>query len=212
MQTANKLNDFSWQLSADPLVLSEIFLPQTSIAIWQRRPNERIASYFQNIFSSLGLGLNGVYSLKHLKQSLDGDLPQADGKNELVEDIYLIADMLTCLFDCEDVGLRLVPLTQAMCPSFHVDNIQVRLVTTYLGAGTQWLPLESLQNTQLKNDFLKTNFNQYYHPQDIQQIDTFDVALLKGKAWHGHESRAAVHRSCKLLKNQQRVLLSLDPM
>ncbi|WP_408011889.1 DUF1826 domain-containing protein [Saccharobesus litoralis] len=79
--------------------------------------------------------------------------------------LLLLSDMLTCLFGCNSVGLRLAPLSSAMCPSFHKDNIPVRLVNTYLGQGTEWLPLESVyplppQNMQVQ--LSKTNFGHYY--------------------------------------------------
>jgi hypothetical protein len=43
-------------------------------------------------------------------------------------------------------------------------------------------------------------------------MNAFDVGLLKGKSWQGHEEFAAVHRSCKVIPGTHRVLLTLDPM
>lgn len=198
-----------------PLVLGDIFEQNVSIARWKRSPDEKISLYFDAIFDSIGAGINGVFALDSLKQTLEHRLPEGLGKSEAIDDIYLLSDMLTCLFDCNEVGLRLVPLKSAMCPSFHVDNIQVRLVTTYLGSGTQWLPLESLCSQRPRDSthlFKKTNFGQYYQTDSIRQLQSFDVALLKGKAWSKHESSAAVHRSCQLAENERRVLLTLDPL
>ncbi len=210
----------SWCCTDDPMVLSNIFAQENSVSIWRRRQNQVIARYFENVFGALGLGLRGVFSLGSLREKLALALPEGEGKQHVVEDIYLLADMLTTLFDCEEVGLRLAPLTTAMCPRFHQDNIPVRLVHTYLGDGTQWLPKEALGENQLSCDSaVKTQSRDdrrqqayRYRQQDIHQMQAFDVGLLKGKAWHGHEKSAALHRSCPIEGESKRVLLSLDPM
>lgn len=51
-----------------------------------------------------------------------------------------MVDMFCCLFELKRAGLRLTVLDRAMCPRFHVDRVPCRLVTTYLGAATEWLP------------------------------------------------------------------------
>lgn len=205
----------SWTSNESPLVLGEIFSASTSVAIWKREINEKISSYFEHTFRAFGLGTRVVLSMDTLKEELDQLLPEYDGKSEAAEDIYLLSDMLTCLFACDAVGLRLVPLTSAMCPSFHVDNIPVRLVNTYVGSGTEWLPVEALHETSASNaahHAHQPHFGACYDERHIQQMDTFDVGLLKGKAWQKQEKLAAVHRSCSLQKNEKRMLLTLDPM
>ncbi|WP_420934493.1 DUF1826 domain-containing protein [Alteromonas sp. A081] len=203
----------SWSSGQSPIVLGDIICDTKSVTIWEREKNDAITRYFEAVFTSLGLGLKGVFEVNTLKQQLNTMLPKQDGKAEVIDDVYLLTDMLTCLFDCKDVGLRLVPLTSAMCPSFHRDNIPVRLVNTYLGAGTQWLPLEQLCPTPFAESqqyVSQTNFGMYYKHNDIQTMNAFEVGMLKGEAWH--ESLGAVHRSCPVAKGEKRVLLTLDPM
>ena len=48
--------------------------------------------------------------------------------------------MFCYLFDLKRAGLRLTSLNNAMCPRFHVDGVPCRLVTTYQGIATEWLP------------------------------------------------------------------------
>uniref|UniRef100_UPI0013C31562 DUF1826 domain-containing protein n=1 Tax=Pseudomonas viridiflava TaxID=33069 RepID=UPI0013C31562 len=44
----------------------------------------------------------------------------------------------------------------------------------------------------------------------IQQINTADVALLKGVRWRGNEGAGLVHRSPALEGNERRLILTLD--
>lgn len=209
----------SWCQDTDPMILGEIFSSQHSVAVWQRDTSfaptqQTISDYYRETFTALGMGVREVFSMSSLQQGLTEVLPQANDaqlRQAAIEDIYLLSDMLTCLFNCDSVGLRLAPLTSAMCPSFHTDNIPVRLVCTYLGPGTEWLPQEAIQTTSLMQKTHSATKGRY-HAQHVQQMSAFDVGLLKGKAWDNQESMAALHRSCQLAENQQRVLLTLDPM
>lgn len=214
MSLAEKQTESSWSANNSPLILSEIFSSHTSVAVWERHFNSKINRYFQRAFQSLGMGIRGVFSMNSLKDEINEKLPNFEGKQDAVNDIYLLSDMLTCLFDCDNVGLRLAPLKSAMCPRFHYDNIPVRLVNTYVGMGTQWLPVEAVQapSHNSKGDVSKINAGVYYDKNHIQQMNTFDVGLLKGKAWPQQEQMAALHRSCQLSKDEKRVLLTLDPM
>lgn len=201
----------SWRVSESPIGLSDIFSEDVSVAVWQRQEIPEVNQYFNQVFSDLGMGIRQVYTLDSLKDGLNVDLPDARGKAEAIEDVHLLSDMLTCLFNCDAVGLRLVPLDKAMCPKLHTDNIPVRLVNTYLGPGTQWLPVESTTDKPRTN-FEKTRSGLYYSTDAIEQMQTFDVGLLKGSAWEGQEHMAALHKSCPVTEHEKRVLLTLDPM
>ena len=205
----------SWEAGASPVSLGEIVSAEKSVAVWQRQVDKTIATYFENTFESLGLGIRSVFSMASLKSNLNELLPEADGKTAAINDIYLLADMLTCLFDCDGVGLRLAPLCEAMCPKLHVDKIAVRMVSTYLGEGTEWLPNEKIVPAAQAGTgkVVKTAVHQgYYNSKDIKQLNAFDVALLKGSAWGDNESMSAIHRSCQVPSNSKRVLLTLDPV
>jgi hypothetical protein len=118
-----------------------------SVAVWTRPEVPLVTQYYVDVFKSLGMGIRGVFSITSLKEEIAKLLPDgrnSAGKQAAIDDMYLLSDMLTTLFDCDSVGVRLVPLSSAMCPSFHVDNIPVRLVNTYLSEGTEWQPKESV--------------------------------------------------------------------
>ena len=131
----------------------------------------------------------------------------------LSEDIAELVDMFCCLFDLGRVGLRLTVLDKAMCPKFHVDKVPCRLVTTYQGSATDWLPHNKVDRSKLghgsegKPDEQSGLFSKM---DDIQHLTAGDVALLKGESWEGNEGAGLVHRSPSLSAGESRLLLTLD--
>jgi len=128
-------------------------------------------------------------------------------------DITEIVDMFCCLFDLKQVGLRLTTLNRAMCPKFHVDRVPCRLVTTYNGAATQWLPHQTVNREKLgaggqgKSD---EESGLYDTQNEIKNLNIGDIALLKGESWIGNEGAGLVHRSPTATNNEKRLLLTLD--
>ena len=118
-----------------------------------------------------------------------------------------------CLFDLGKVGLRLTVLDKAMCPRFHVDKVLCRLVTTYQGSATEWLPHNVVDREKLGHGSEgKPDEQSGLFPKlgDIQQLTVGDVALLKGEGWEGKEGAGLVHRSPSLSAGEGRLLLTLD--
>lgn len=131
--------------------------------------------------------------------------------------------MFCCLFDLGSAGLRLTALDRAMCPRFHVDKIPCRLVTTYQGIATEWLPHHHVDRSKLgagsegKSDEQSGLFQNL---EDIQRLHQGEVALLKGEGWEGNEGAGLVHRSPAMpviadsvkmhAVSERRLLLTLD--
>ena len=196
--------DASFIASQSPTILGSITQEHISVATWQRDAQRSIEQYILSQKQRLKIGLRFVSELDKLKETLSSSLPDGDGQQALIDDIYLLSDMLTCLFDCDSVGLRFVVMDKPMCPKFHYDNIPVRLVCTYLGEGTQWLPRE-LGN---RDTITKLDIEQSM----IAQSSAYDVSLLKGEAWSETPHQGAIHRSSPMAQGQIRALLTLDPL
>ena len=100
-----------------------------------------------------------------------------------------------------------------MCSRFHVDNVPCRLVTTYAGCSTQWLPQHSVDRTKLgkgSNGLPDELSGVYRSAEDIQQLNNGDVALFKGARWEGSKQIGLVHRSPTPKPGETRLLLTLD--
>ncbi|GAM59028.1 hypothetical protein JCM19231_3217 [Vibrio ishigakensis] len=131
----------------------------------------------------------------------------------LVQDIELLVEMFSCLFELKKVGVRLTSLDVAMCPRFHVDHVPCRLVSTYHGVATEWLAHTDVDRTKLGHGSKGLSDAQsglYPNPDCVKQLSTGDVALLKGESWLGNTEGGLVHRSPGVPSGQQRLLLTLD--
>ena len=145
-----------------------------------------------------------------MRADLRQRLPVPERAAALLDDIGTIASALAFLFDTATIGIRLRLLDEAMCPRFHVDNLAVRLVTTYAGPGSEWLPEHAVNRAGLgapradKPEIVTD-------PAAIGRLGVGDLALLKGDGWIGNEGRGLVHRSPRPAPGQRRLLLALDP-
>lgn len=191
-----------------PTVLSDIYQEDINIAIWRRQKQFSVKEFLTlNPTFQKEMILTPQDALSRISESFDNNM------TEVSEDIALLVEMFCYLFELKQAGMRLKVLDKAMCPKFHVDKVPCRLVTTYQGIATQWLPHELVDQTKLGwgcNGFPDSESGLYQSERDIQQLDCGHVALIKGTLWKGNENAGLVHRSPGLIANEKRLILTLD--
>lgn len=196
-----------------PEVFTHFYDEETNIVIWQRKLSSEIQNCVReflnsNPFFQLSMTATPEKVLSNLKSEL-----KQEGSTELSSDIAELVDMFCCLFEIKVIGLRLTALNEAMCPKFHVDRVPGRLVATYQGKATEWLPHEVIDRSKLGagcNGLPDHESGLYQDMSDIQQLNCGDVSLLKGELWEGNENAGLVHRSPELPAGDYRLLLTLD--
>ncbi|RUO26906.1 DUF1826 domain-containing protein [Aliidiomarina minuta] len=197
--------------SQDVDVLTHIFNEDINLAGWQRQLSSQIQQYLVYLIGSGFNQLRCITRLNDLVDVLQQELPEHAAKAAFVEDVYQVADMYACLMEAEELGVRLTKLTAAMCPRFHTDKLPCRLITTYAGCGSEWLPDNAVNRDYLGPQGHGKETRLYADQQDkIQQLASGEVALFKGDGWQGHENRGIVHRSPALAPGQSRIILTLD--
>ena len=198
---------------SDPAVLADIYEPKTNIAIWQRSRSERLKCLVSEFVASRKKPyISVICTPAGARSQLLKEFGSSDFST-LVDDVNELIDMFCCLFDLDQVGLRMTVLREAMCPKFHVDQVPCRLVTTYSGIGTQWLPNNSVNREKLGYGSAGLSDQEsglYGNESDIRQIATAVVALLKGEGWQGNQNAGLVHRSPAIPSRESRLLLTLD--
>ena len=193
----------------NPGVFTDIYLEETNIAIWQR---ELSATLKESVDSLLKSNSNFQASMtvtpESALSSINGSFNDSS-QLELSENIAELVDMFCCLFELKRVGLRLSVLDRAMFPKFHVDKVPCRLITTFQGACTEWLPHAAVDRKKLGAGPVSQD-GLFKNQEDIQSLHAGDVALLKGENWQGNENAGLVHRSPALSSGERRLILTLD--
>lgn len=196
-----------------PDSLADIYQDDVNVSIWQRRLETDLTATCQKLLSKTTFTGHRVVLETSRLSDLASALPDLTAFPPLLSDIQLLAEMFGCLFDLDSIGLRLSPLKESMCPKFHVDRVPCRLITTYLGSGTEWLPHDCVNRGKLgrgSSGLSDSESGLYTSDQNIRTLAPGDVALLKGESWQGNEGAGLVHRSPAIELGQQRLLLTLD--
>ena len=196
-----------------PGVLSDIYQEEVNISVWQRDVDSDLSGAVNDVLAAnsaiqVALTVSPESCLAAVNEALQGSHIKP-----LCEDIAELVDMFCFLFDLKRTGLRLTALSHAMCPRFHVDRVPCRLVSTYSGTATEWLPHALVDRSKLgrgNNGKSDEESGLFSSRKDIHRLNQGDVALLKGESWLGNENAGLVHRSPQLQAGEQRLLLTLD--
>tara|TARA_A100001391_G_scaffold108230_1_gene72633 strand:+ start:1029 stop:1652 length:624 start_codon:yes stop_codon:yes gene_type:complete len=188
----------------DPLVLADIMREPVRVALWDRR--SPVGPEVVALACRQRLAIRSWLHADTLASTLEELLPDP-AYGPLREDLALLADMTTCLFGVDGVGVRVTALTKPMCPRFHVDRIPVRLLCTYGGPGSEWLPAPSVPDGLLVPGRPQEG---RVDPADVQRLEPGQVAFFKGENWDDQPGKGVVHRSPPVASGGERLLVTLD--
>ena len=195
-------------------ILSSIYQQETNIAIWQRNLSDSLLQSAETILSAKpSLEILAVLPPRDAFEALQKALGPSQESEVLAKDIAQLVDMFCSSFEQKRAILKLTALDRAMCPRFHVDWVPCRLITTYQGVATEWLPHNDADRSKLgtgnmgKPDELSGLFDS---SSAIEQLNCGDIALLKGEIWENNEGAGLIHRSPQLSGNTRRLLLTID--
>jgi hypothetical protein len=115
----------------------------------------------------------------------------------LAQDISRLCVLFQAYTRTPKTQIRLEIIDNDACRKFHSDFVTVRLISTYLGPGTQWI------NSSI-------TYKQTSVPdEDIHEMAPGDVGIFKGRM---ASSTPAIHRSPPIERTgQKRFVLVLNP-
>lgn len=129
----------------------------------------------------------------------------------LSAELNFLAELTGDLFGGESAGVRLSVSKSPPCPRFHVDRVHARLVTTWLGPGTEWIENRDCDRRWLgAASVADAERRLILNARRIQQAPEHAIVILKGEAWPEFQGRGAVHRSPP--STGLRVFVSLEPL
>lgn len=114
----------------------------------------------------------------------------------LKRDMYLLADQVARLSGAQSLTLSLETVRTDQCRKFHVDFIRYRLVTTYVGPGTEWVPEEAVCRAALAHSLAcPCDANKKIVPDlsAVRRAETGEVLWMKGA--RQERAQGVVHRS-----------------
>lgn len=171
-------------------------------ALWrhERTLPDDIAAYAQELASGPWFRIAITAHPHDLPASLAGAfaleaIPDRPERRRLARDIAMLARLLVSVVGCEAVAVRLEHDAGATCPVFHQDQNVLRLLCTYAGAGTEWLPEAHLDRTELGlQGRTPEAANQAIARGTPEHARTGEVLLLKG-ARYDRDHSSLVHKS-----------------
>ncbi len=190
-------------ISKNENVFQDIHLKSKNIAIYQRDIEFLNKELSQITEQAIECRASGIVDeiLSSLKDYFDNNLSEC---SSLFEDISEILRLFERTTKASSFRLLLSTVSTNMCRKFHTDINNVRLLCTYIGPGTLWLPDDAVDPKSL-------------HPrkelvideQKIQQVATGDVVLLKGALYP--DANPILHRSPSIEEQgEKRILLRID--
>ena len=118
-----------------------------------------------------------------------------------------VAAVVRSFGECADQPVAVVAvslLRRTLCSKLHVDHVPLRVMVTYLGAGTEILSepaslaisLAAKRGGDALGDLAKTFVGESASAAGASRhAEECEVVLLKGERWPGTDGRAIVHRS-----------------
>ena len=203
MTTIAKAKFTNAAIGADAKILEEIHQEGKNIVIFQRD----IEALKDNLAAisdrPIDCRLSGTKAeiFTALKSYFDRELPEA---TLLLEDITSLVDHFEQVTKSPSFRLLLATIDSNMCRKFHTDINDIRMLCTYFGQGTLWLPDEAIEGTPKPgNKDIVINENL------IQQTAAGDLTLLKGALYP--KASPIMHRSPSIEESgEQRLLLRVD--
>jgi hypothetical protein len=111
----------------------------------------------------------------------------------LRRDIEQLAGRFSALMSCDRIRLRLEGVVSDACRKIHGDYTDVRLITTYAGPGTQYIPQDRPVSEA-----------------ELVDMPTGWIGLFKGRGFHP-EHAPCLHRSPPIIASaERRLVLVID--
>lgn len=183
----------------EPKVLEQIRDANLSVVIWERRLPRGLRDALRSWAAAQepprfeGL----VADAGWVDAALRGFVA-SPARTFLAQDLRSLVQTFRLLTGTGSVKLSFGAVTGDQCRKFHADYQRLRLITTYLGPGTEWLPEQAVRRDALfEPPACPLTANQLIvrDPGQVRRAHAGDVLLLRGHGGVTGAALGAVHRS-----------------
>jgi len=199
---------------ATAAALADIYTPGVNLAVWESGLDWQARMGAETLCRARpGFGYNSHGRCDEAVADLTQRWPSDPAMAPLHEAVTMCTRMFYELFDPPGLGIRVAALDRAMCPRFHVDRVPVRMIATFCGPGTEWLPNDAVDRSQLGAPRPAHGVRPdapTARPITPNTLRAGDVALMKGENWEGNEGNGLVHRSPSVQDGTPRLIVTVD--
>lgn len=187
-------------------VLQDIHLPSRNIAIYKRSVASLQPVLTDFAEKSIAFQASGTVEeilamlQDHLSSHLTNYAP-------LFDDVSALLELFKKTSRASSFRVLLSTVSTNMCRRFHTDIQDLRMLCTYVGPGTLWVPdifasKKAYQDGRHNEDIVAEE-------SEVQQVRTGDVVILKGALYP--DANPILHRSPTIEEmGEKRLLLRID--
>ncbi|MCB9983613.1 MAG: DUF1826 domain-containing protein [Rhodospirillales bacterium] len=180
--------------------------PEQLGILHRERPQEA-ESFFETLMQE-PFGVAGTVRKDHLESDIEALLDEALPPQIKSDPFYSrwVEDMAeVCGTFCNTQGTDAVGFwigSERGCRRYHIDNVPMRLLVTYAGAGTEWLPDEAADRRAFANG--EPNERIVKDPAAKQFMNVWDVSVFRGGP------KGLLHRTPDATLSGPSILMRLD--
>jgi len=196
----------NWEIGTTPESLASIHQDEINIAIYERDKSSLVSEINNLLEQNIEFRGNGDIDtiVDQIKEIID-----PNKYSLVIQDIKELLHHFKEVAKVKKFRLLLATINTNMCRRFHTDINDLRMLCTYSGPGTLWLPEDNIN--QKKLDASAENKDIVIDERKIQQAKTGAVLILKGALYPEEGTRAIVHRSPTIEESgEKRLLLRID--
>lgn len=177
------------------------------LAVLEREGLRGADDFFQKLIKTSFNVMGQVFketSLEDIKYFLQDEI-LGELQSEWFYEVW-IADMADiCNIFCDILGTRSVSFslsTQRTCLRYHTDNVPMRLLVTYHGKGTEWIPDEAADRKAFESGM--ENAVILRDPGAREFINAWDIAIFRGGR------KGLLHRTPDAALDGRSILMRVD--
>jgi hypothetical protein len=184
---------------ADPEAMLGIGDPGIAAVLWERPLDPAFAAWLDALPPERLPRLRAAMPHPRARDAVraaceSAGTPEGPERERLIDDIGALAQIFARASGEPMVKIRLDVVQTDSCRKFHIDNIRLRLLCTYRGAGTEYGVARRGET-----------------PDRIERVPRGAAAVFRGRRWPG-EATGLVHRSPPIAgTGETRLLLVMDP-
>ena len=175
--------------------------PHKNLVIWTRSPDLGLCLWLESHLAGLSRIETRVPLVDQRLElaPLVQDLPEHPFRAKLLADLEHLGRCFAAqLPSSSRILASLGPVVDDQCRKLHVDWVVLRLLSTYVGPGTEWLPDHAVAREHVgASSCCPADANRAImrDSQALRRALAGEVLLMKGEAWPNNAGRGVVHRS-----------------